>query len=91
MTTGSVNATTDHVDSSNGIYGPTFHYPSTVPVAGSSGLSGIEVGAQRCQFQDSLFVVPTLSSIRRGLASYVITDPAHEFTFEISDAVSLLS
>lgn len=91
MTAGSVDATTDHVDNSNGIYGPIFHYPFTVPFAGSSGLFGIEVGAQQFQFQESLFVVQTLSSISLGLASYVITDPAHEFAFNISAAVGLLS
>ena len=84
----SVNATTDHIDNGNGIYGPTFHYPFTISFAGSSGLSGIEVGVQRFQLQDSLFVVPSLSSISPGLATYNILDPAHEFTFNITAAVS---
>ena len=84
-----VKATTDHIDHSNGIYGSTFHYPFTISFAGSSGLSGMEVGAQQFQLQDSLFVVPTLSSISPGLATYNILDPAHEFTFNITAAVSL--
>lgn len=90
LTGTSVIATTDHVDNSNGVYGPTFHYPFTLSFSGSSGLSGIKVGSQRFQLQDSLFVVPTLSSISPGLATYVITDPVHEFTFNITAAVSLI-
>ena len=84
----SVKVTTDHVDNGNGIYGPTYHYPFTVLFAGSSGLSGIEVGDQHFPLQDSLFVAPTLSSISPGLATYNILDPAHEFTFNITAAVS---
>ena len=86
----SVEANTDRIDHSNGIYGPTFHYPFTISFAGSSGLSGIEVGVQRFRLQDSLFVVPSLSSISPGLATYNILDPAHEFTFNITAAVSLI-
>jgi Peroxidase len=86
----SVEATTDHKEHSNGVYGPTFHYPFTMSFAGSSGLSGIKIGAQPFQLQDSLFVVPTLSSISPGLAAYNILDPAHEFTFNITAAVSLM-
>jgi hypothetical protein len=86
----SVKATTDHTDHSNGIYGSTFHYPFTISFVGSSGLSGIEVGDQRFELQDSLFVVPTLSSVSPGLAAFKLLDPAHEFTFNITAAVSLL-
>lgn len=89
LTRTSVVATTDHVDNGNGVYGPTFHYPFSVSFAGSSGLSGIQVGGQQFDLQDSLFVVPILSSISPGLATYLITDPAHEFTFNITAAVSL--
>lgn len=90
FTSTSVNAVTDHTDNGNHIYGPTFHYPFSVSFPGSSGLSGIHVGAQRFQLQDSLFVVPTLSSISPGLAMYNILDPAHEFTFNVTAAVSLI-
>ena len=86
----SVKVTTDYKDFSNGVYGPTFHYPFTISFPGSSGLSGVEVGDQRFPLQDSLFVVPTLSSVSPGLAAFNITDPAHEFTFNITAAVSLL-
>ena len=86
----SVNAITNHIDAGNGIYGPTFQYPFTVTFAGSSGLSGIEVDTQRFPLQDSLFVVPTLSSVSPGLATYNIGDPTHEFTFNITAAVSLI-
>ena len=86
----SVNAITDLVDNGNGVYGPTFHYPFTVSFAGSSGLSGIEAGTQKLPLQDSLFVVPALSSVSPGLATYNILDPTHEFTFNITAAVSLI-
>ena len=82
-------AMTDHVDNSNGIYGPTFHYPFTISFPGTTGLSGIDVDGERLPLQDSLFVVPNLSSISPGLATYNILDPAHEFTFNITAAVSI--
>ena len=88
LTGTSVQATTDHTDNSNGIFGPTYHYPFSVSFPGSSGLSGIQVGDQRFQLQDSLFLVPALSSISPGFAAYNIIDPAHEFTFNITAAVS---
>ena len=88
-TRNSVQAINDHLDHSNGIYGPTFHYPFTISFAGSSGLSGIRVGDQNFQLQDSLFVVPTMSSIDPGLATFNIIDPTHEITFNITAAVSL--
>ncbi|MCJ1279796.1 hypothetical protein MMC21_007620 [Puttea exsequens] len=80
-------AMTDHVDNSNGIYGPTFHYPFTISFPGTTGLSGIDVDGERLPLQDSLFVVPNLSSISPGLATYNILDPAHEFTFNITAAL----
>lgn len=88
-TRNSVQAINDGVDHGNGIYGPTFHYPFTISFAGSRGLSGIQVGDEKFQLQDSLFVVPTMSSINPGLATYNIVDPTHEFTFNITAAVSL--
>ncbi|MCJ1356571.1 MAG: hypothetical protein MMC33_006566 [Icmadophila ericetorum] len=89
VTQTSAQAINDQVDHSNGVYGSTFHYPFTVSFAGSSGLSGIQVGSQQFTLQDSLFVVPILCSISPGLAEYVITQPTHEFTFNITAAVSL--
>ena len=91
LTNTSTQATTDHVDLSNRAYGPTFHYPFSVSFAGSSGLSGIQVSGIEQQFplQDSLFVVPTLSSITPGFDKYNVHDPSHEFTFNITAAVSL--
>ena len=75
-------------DMGNGVYGPTFQYPFSVSFPGSSGISGVQVGHQHFPLTDSLFVVPALSSITPGLASYNILDPAHEFTFNITAAVS---
>ena len=86
-----VKATTDHVDHGIGIYGSTFHYPFTLSFAGSSGLSALQVNDQRFQLQDTLFIIPTLCSISPGLATYNIIDPSHEFTFNITAAVSLTS
>lgn len=86
----SVTASTDGTDKSNGVYGPTFHYPFNISIAGSSGLSGIKVGDQQFPLQDSLFVIPTLSSASPGRAAFRLTDPAHEFTFNITAAVSLV-
>ena len=90
LSTNSVKATTDHKDMTNGIYGPTFFYPFAVSFPGSSGLSGIDVEGQRFPLQDSLFVVPSLSSISPGLAAFNIIAPAHEFTFNITAAVSTI-
>ena len=75
-------------DTGNGVYGPTFPYPFTLTFPAATGLSGVAVGAQRFPLQDSLFVIPTLSSIEPGLAQYNILDPAHDFTFNITAAVS---
>ncbi|ERF76415.1 hypothetical protein EPUS_06973 [Endocarpon pusillum Z07020] len=83
----SVEATTDNTDRSNGIYGPTFHYPFTISFEGSSGLSGIEVGDQRFPLQDSLFVVPALSSVSLGRAAFQLFGPAQELTFNITAAL----
>ena len=90
LTNTSTQAITDRVDLSNHAYGPTFHYPFSVSFAGGSGLSGIQVSGIEQQFplQDSLFVVPTLSSITPGFDKYNILDPLHEFTFNITAAVS---
>ncbi len=75
-------------DTGNGIYGPTFPYPFTLNFPATTGLSGIAVGDQKFPLQDSLFIVPTLSSIKPGLAEYNILDPTHLFTFNITAAVS---
>ena len=90
LSTNSVQATTDHKDMSNGIYGPTFFYPFAISFPGSSGLSGIDVEGKRFPLQDSLFVVPGLSSISPGLADFNIVAPAHEFAFNITAAVSTI-
>ena len=75
-------------DAGNGIYGPTYPYPFTLNFPATIGLSGIAVSGQNFPLQDSLFVVPTMSSIEPGLAEYNIQDPAHVFTINITAAVS---
>ena len=75
-------------DAGNGVYGPTFPYPFTLTFPATTGLSGIAVDDQNFPLQDSLFVIPTLSSIEPGLAVYNILDPVHLFTFNITAAVS---
>ena len=85
-----VVATTDHVDRGNAIYGPVFQYPFAVSFAGSSGLSGIQIGGQRLPLQDNLFVVPTLSSVSPGIAAFNFSEGPHEFTFNITAAVSAI-
>ena len=85
----STNAAGDlTTDTGNGIYGPTFQYPFTLNFPASTGLSGIAVGDQKFPLQDSLFVIPTLSSIEPGLAEFNFADPAHLFTLNITAAVS---
>ena len=83
-----VKATTNFKDKGTGVYGPSFQYPFTVSFPGNSGLSGVQVGNQRFPLTDSIFVVPALSSVTPGLATYNIVDPAHEFTLNITAAVS---
>lgn len=75
-------------DTGNGVYGPTFPYPFTLTFPATTGVSGIAVDGQKFPLQDSLFVVPTLSSIEPGLAEYNILDPVHLFTFNVTAAVS---
>ena len=75
-------------DTGNGIYGPTFPYPFTLDFPATTGLSGVTVDDENFPLQDSLFVIPTLSSASPGLAEYNILDPAHIFTFNITAAVS---
>ncbi|KAM0799909.1 heme peroxidase [Usnea florida] len=74
-------------DAGNGIYGPIYPYPFTLNFPATIGLSGIAVGGQKFPLQDSLFVVPTMSSIEPGLAQYNIEDPAHVFTINITAAL----
>ena len=75
-------------DTGNGVYGPVFQYPFTLTFPATTGVSGIAVDSQTFPLQDSLFVVPTLSSIEPGLAEYNILDPTHLFTFNVTAAVS---
>ena len=86
----SVKATTDYTNYSNNIYGPTYHYAFTASFSGSSGLSGIQVDNQQFPLQDSLFVIPTMSSVSPGIADFNLGAPAHEFTLNITAAVSLI-
>lgn len=90
LTSYSATAITDlSNDMGNGVYGPTFQYPFSVTFPGATGLSGLQVSNQTFALTDSLFVVPALSSITPGLATYSILDPSHDFTFNITAAVSL--
>lgn len=75
-------------DTGNGVFGPTFRYPFTVDIPGETGLGGLAVGSERFPLQDTLFVVPVLSSITPGLASYNILDPDKLWTFNVTAAVS---
>lgn len=74
-------------DIGNGVYGPTFRYPFSLTFPATTGLAGISVNGQRFPLQDSLFVVPALSSVEPGLADYNILDPTHAFTFNVTTAL----
>jgi hypothetical protein len=78
------------IDTGNGVFGPTFPYPFTVNITGESGLGGLAVFGERFPLQDTLFVVPALSSINPGLASFNIVGPATVWTFNVTAAVSRL-
>ena len=50
-------------DTGTGIWGPTRSYSFTLTFPASTGLSGVTANGQTFAFQDSMFVVPALSSV----------------------------
>ncbi|MCJ1225724.1 hypothetical protein MMC12_002373 [Toensbergia leucococca] len=60
----SVKATTNLAkDTGTGIWGPTYSYPFILNFPATTGVSGLTVSGQTFSFQDSMFVVPALSSV----------------------------
>ena len=56
-------ATKSAADSGTGLFGPTYSYKLTLQFPATTGVSGIDVGGTKFTFQDSMFVVPGLSSV----------------------------
>ena len=62
-TTTTTTATVSGQDTGTGIWGPTHSYTFTLKFPASVGLSGVTAGGQTFSFQDSMFVVPAMSSV----------------------------
>ncbi|MCJ1460186.1 hypothetical protein MMC28_010565 [Mycoblastus sanguinarius] len=62
-TTTSVTATKSASDTGTGIWGPTNSYSFTLNFPATTGLSGLTVSGKTFEFQDTMFVVPSLSSV----------------------------
>ena len=62
-TTTTTTATASTSDTGTGIWGPTSSYQFTLAFSATVGLSGVTANGQTFQFQDTMFVAPTLSSV----------------------------
>jgi len=62
-TTTTVTAPISSKDTGTGIWGPTHSYTFTLSFPAKVGVSGVSANGQTFQLQDTMFVVPSLSSI----------------------------
>ena len=62
-TSTSATATKSSDDRGTNIFGPTTQYPFTLKFPATTGVSAVKVNDQTFAFQDSMFVVPGLSSL----------------------------
>lgn len=62
-TTTTTTAQISSTDTGTGIWGPTNSYPFTLNFPAATGLSGVTAGGATFSFQDTMFVVPVLSSV----------------------------
>ncbi|KAK4691247.1 hypothetical protein P7C71_g5711, partial [Lecanoromycetidae sp. Uapishka_2] len=62
-TTTSVTAPISSADTGTGIWGPTHSYTFSLSFTSTVGLSGLSTNGQTFAFQDTMFVVPTLSYV----------------------------
>ena len=62
-TTTSATAIKSGTDTGTGIYGPTNSYQFQLTFPATTGVSGIQVGSTTFPLQDTMFVVPGLSSV----------------------------
>ena len=63
VTSTQVTATKSASDTGTGLYGPTYQYKFQLKFPATTGVSGIQVGTTKFPLQDTMFVVPGLSSI----------------------------
>ena len=73
VTTTSATATKSTTDTGSGIYGPTNSYQFQLSFSATTGVSGIQAGGTTFPLQDTMFVIPSLSS-------YSPTPPAFQPT-----------
>lgn len=69
------------------IFGPSTFYAFSINFPSSTGLLGLRVQGYNMPFQDSMFVVPSLSSISPGFNELSVIDP-ETYTINITTAVS---
>ena len=62
-TSTTTTATVSGADTGTGIWGPTHSYSFKLSFPASTGLSGVTANGQTFSFQDTMFVVPALSSV----------------------------
>lgn len=62
-TSTTTKATASTSDTGSGIWGPTNSFQFTLSFSSSDGLSGITANGQTFKFQDTMFVIPTMSSV----------------------------
>ncbi|KAL9123889.1 MAG: hypothetical protein Q9217_006724 [Psora testacea] len=91
-TSTSATATKSSTDMGTGIFGATYRYPFTMNFPASTGISGVTVNGQTFKFQDTMFVVPGLSSVSPTPPAFVPT-PAMSATqtYSINMTVAYLT
>ena len=62
-TSTTTTATVSAQDTGTGIWGPTNSYSFTLSFPAATGLSGVTANGQTFKFQDTMFVVPAMSSV----------------------------
>ena len=71
--TQSATATRSSADTGTGLYGATYNYKFSITTTSATGVSGIQVLGTKYALQDTMFVVP-------GLSSFSPPPPAFSFT-----------
>ena len=82
-----VVGTTNSTSSGTTIFGPTTFYAFSINFTSTTGLTGLKVQGHFLPFQDSMFVVPSLSSISPSFSELSVINP-ETYTINITTAVS---
>lgn len=90
-TTTTVTAPISSSDTGTGIYGPTHSYTFTLSFPSTVGLSGLSTNGQTFTFQDTMFVVPTLSYVSPSPMTFSTTTAMNTISaFSVNTTVAYL-